>query len=163
MFFLYFLNLKSPAAWVQKYSCQTYSVMDNKVQGVFATMTLPLSDFRHHAREHALWVMSIKSPPSTRNVSSIGETYSSFWSERLESIWRVNASFLKTWDEGKGGISTLLYTKHCLGNQWDKQDSWQVEACILNGLHYILKLVNWVKKISSFSGYHSLIQFRLNT
>lgn len=51
--------------------------------------------------------MSGKSPLSTRNWSSIGETYSSFWSERPESIWRVNASFLKMWDEGKGGF------QHC--------------------------------------------------
>lgn len=43
-------------------------------------------------------------PQSTRSWSLIGETYSSFWSERPENIWRVNASFLKTWDEAKAGF-----------------------------------------------------------
>lgn len=55
-------------------------------------------------------VLRVVSLQSTRYLST-GETYSSWVSERLDSIWRVNASFLKTWHEGKGGL-TLLNTEH---------------------------------------------------
>lgn len=156
MFFCCYIHFKFKSQ-VQKY---WKSVMDNKVQDFTRFYNNDSANQKSDFHEHVLWVMSGKSPQSTRNWSSTGETYSSFWSERLESIWRVNASFLKTSHEGKGDFNIVKYLTL---SGWSVGHTGQLTCGTLqqifpisNGLRYILILGNCVKKFSTFVGYNSL-------